>query len=368
MVNSNLIIKKILLSILLFPFLLNSNIEAIESFSSEKKEYVNYKNEYILGSGDALTIDFLGLDLFSGVYAIKPDGFIDLPEINDVYAKGKTINELKTTLEKKYSEYVYTPEISVSISTYRPLSLTLRGEVNKTGLFKLNYSRLSGGKKTIGSAGLSGIDENQKNSTTYLEPKLFDLIQLGQGITSYADLKNIQIIRDNPLINGGGKIKTTVNLISLLEDGNQQSNITLRDGDDVFIPKSEKILLDQLIEVNKSNLTPDEIVVFINGNVRGKGKILLNQGISLHEAIAAAGGALPMSGNIEFIRLSSNGESQKRILNFNNSAKKGTINNPILISGDIVFVRKNLFGKATSVIKGYSNPVVSAYGLYRLFK
>ena len=97
----------------------------------------------------------------------------------------------------------------------------------------------------------SGLNNIQKNSNGHSVPKLFDLIQLGEGITSHADLKNIQIVRDNPLILGGGKIKTTVNLISLLEDGNQEANVDLRDGDDIFIPRSKKVLLDQLIEINK---------------------------------------------------------------------------------------------------------------------
>lgn len=367
MVSTNFVIKRFL-PLLFVPFLINSNLEAKEIKFSEKKEYVDYKNEYILGNGDILIIDFLGLDIFTGNYAIQPDGFLNLPEINKVYAKDKTISELTDILKKKYAEYVYSPDIEVSISTYRPLSVTLRGEVNKTGLFNMSYLKKTSTTNNKTSTSYYGLDKNKKNSTGYSVPKLFDLIQLGEGITSHADLKNIQIVRDNPSILGGGKIKTTVNLISLLEDGNQEANVALRDGDDIFIPRSEKVLLDQLIEINKSNLTPDQIMVYINGHVRGKGQIRLQQGISLFEAIAAAGGALPMSGNVEFIRFSNNGKSQKRILSFNKSSIKGTTNNPILINGDIIFVRKNLFGKANSIIKDYSSPAVSAYGLYRLFK
>ena len=147
----------------------------------------------------------------------------------------------------------------------------------------------------------------------------------------------------------------------------RKGNLDLRDGDDIFVPRSEALLLDQLIEINKSNLTPDEIKVYINGHVRKAGQIFLRQGVSLFEAIAAAGGGLPMSGNIEFIRFNNNGKSQKRILSFNKSSIKGTKNNPILISGDIIFVRQNLFGKTNSILQNYSSPAVSAYGLYRLF-
>ena len=66
---------------------------------------------------DILLIDFLGLDIFTGNYSIQPDGFLDLPELNEVYAKDKTVSELKNILEKKYSEYLYSPEIKVSISS-----------------------------------------------------------------------------------------------------------------------------------------------------------------------------------------------------------------------------------------------------------
>ena len=173
--------------------------------------------------------------------------------------------------------------------------------------------------------------------------------------------------RKNPEINGGGLIKTKLDLISLLESGNQSVNIILRDGDDVFVPKSEKFLLDQLVNVNKSNLTPDYVDIFVNGNVKKTGLITLRQGVSLNEAIAASGGIKSMSGKVEFIRLSRFEKPEKRIINFSRNAKKGSIDNPILISGDIIFVRKNLAGKTSSIILNYSQPIVNAYGIYKIF-
>ena len=128
---------------------------------------------------------------------------------------------------------VFVSEIELSISNYRTLNITLRGEVNKTGLFKMSFS----------------TPEN-------LAPRLFNLIQLGEGITPNADLRNIEVIRKNPEINGGGMIKTKIDLISLLESGNQSINIILRDGDDVFVPKSDTLLLDQLANENTTVLDP----------------------------------------------------------------------------------------------------------------
>ena len=90
--------------------------------------------------------------------------------------------------------------------------------------------------------------------------------------------------------------------------------------------------------------------------------------MSLYEAIAAAGGGLNMSGNIEFVRLTRDGKTIKRIIRFNKIAIKGTTENPILVNGDIIVLRRNIFGKASSVITDYTSPLINAYGIYKLFE
>ena len=355
------------------PFLINSSLYAnqyLKNYYSVPN--INYQ-DYILDSGDILKIDFKGIDIFNGNYVIRPNGSIDLPEVGKISAKDKTISELDNILEKAYSEFLYNPKIDLTIYNYRPLKITLRGEVNRTGLFTLNHNTNSSNennsqisKQNIKSNLGSKFDNQINNENSVSVPKLFDLLQFGEGITRYADLSNIEIIRRNPKIKGGGFIKTKVNIISLLELGDQSVNIALMDGDDVFVPKSKKMLIEQLIEINKSNLTPDFINVFVNGNIKKPGQITLKQGASLNEAIAAVGGENSMTGAIEFIRFNRGGKTEKRIINTKNG-EKGSINNPILVSGDIIFVRKNLLGKATKVITEYSAPLVNAYGVYKIF-
>ena len=352
---------------------MNSNLYANQYLNKIDSGHNLNNQEYILGSGDILQIDFKGIDIFNGNYVIRPDGFISLPEVGKVSAKDKTIPELDNILEKAYSEFLYNPQIDLTIFNYRPLEITLRGEVNKTGLFTMNYSNKSLNKNNsqISKSNFKTNLGNKSNPIIVNEssvslPKLFDLLQFGEGVTSYADLRNIEIVRRNPKIKGGGFIKTKVNIISILESGDQSENIVLRDGDDVFVPKSKKMLLEQLVEINKSNLTPDFINVFVNGNIKKPGQITLKQGTSLNEAIAAVGGENSMTGAIEFIRFNRGGKTEKRIINSKNG-EKGSIYNPILVSGDIIFVRKNLLGKATNVITEYTAPLVNAYGVYKIF-
>ena len=67
----------------------------------------NYSlQRYVLGPGDVLFVKLSGLPELSGVFSIGPDGFIYLPEINEVLADGLTINDLRQTLISKYSDYV----------------------------------------------------------------------------------------------------------------------------------------------------------------------------------------------------------------------------------------------------------------------
>lgn len=300
--------------------------------------------EYILGEGDKLKIIFFGLELFDSVYRINLEGNLILPELGEVYAKGKTVKELKSLLLKKYEEYIISPEIFVFIVKYRDLNLSLRGEVNQTGLFTLST----------------------KETNNYM-PRLFDLLKKGQGITTNADLQNIVVIRDNPLINGGGKIKAEINLINFLNKGDQTQNIKLRDGDDVIVGKAKDTIIEQLIAFNKSNLSPSSITVFVNGNVQNSGGITIPQGSSLYQAIAAAGEE-DLSGNIELVRLSNSGRNERRSIAYNKENPKGTYENPFLINGDIVTVRKNILGKTTQAIKEYGAPIINSYAIYRIFE
>ena len=126
------------------------------------------------------------------------------------------------------------------------------------------------------------------------------------------------------------------------------------------------MLLDQIIGINKSNLTPNQITVFVNGNVKKSGSLTIPQGASLYEAIAAAG-EKDLSGSIELVRLSDSERNERRSIDFNKQNPKGTYENPFLISGDIITVRKNILGKTTQTIKEYGAPIVNSYAIYRIF-
>ena len=366
----------IVLSIIyLLPF--STPLTAVENdISSKSKKIIQYKNDYLLDTGDRLFIQFEDVDIFSAEYAIDINGELFLPEIGFISARGKTLNELTLELKKRYEEYLYNNDLFVFIRNYRPVKVTLRGEVNRTGLYELAYDQVYSSSDITKSRNFQdykdifyaeqGNSINQISSTNKA-PRLFDLIKMANGVSPNGDLSNVEVVRKNSISEGGGKIKTTINLISLIKEGDQTQNIVLRDGDDIFVKKSSLILLDQILEINKSNLTPDFIEVYLNGNVYKSEPLILRQGTTLNQAIAAAGGLRNLNGKIEFIRLRRSGKSKKRLITFNSKAKNGSESNPILVQGDIIFVRKNLFGKTAEIINEYTTPFVNAYGVYKIF-
>ncbi len=323
------------------------------------KNKVSKRNpsNYILGKGDILYIAFEGLNLFSNKYKINNDGYLALPEIGYFYAENQLLSEIELKLEKEYEEFIIDPKLEVALLTPRDVTVSLIGEVNRPGLYKFITST----KTEVLNANFPSQD------ISFKFPKLFDVLKKGNGITNNADLNKIKVIRNNPIAMGGGKIKAEVSIIELLETGDQTQNLEIYDGDVIIVLKSNMVSKEQILRANKSNLSPSSVNVFINGTVENKGLISLRQGTSLFEGIAAAGGKQYHSGNVRFIRLNMDGKTEKRLIPFNENAAKGSKNNPILMEGDIVFIEKTLLGKTTAGIKEYSAPILSSYGLYKIF-
>ncbi len=325
-----------------------------------------------MGSGDQLGIKFVGVDIFSGLYTIDLDGYINLPEVNRVFVRGMTVNELSDDLHQRYKSYIINPDLKIIIDGYRQVNVIISGEVKNPGLFSLTYAKNLTAQSTQNrDIGLLQLTESRPyvtyQDTNVIAPKLFDVIRLSKGFTNYADLANIQIVRNNSNSQGGGKIKTTINFLELFEKGSQENNIRIMDGDTIMIPRSEKILKDQIIAINKTNVTPESFTVFVNGNVERPGRLILDKGTSLTQAIYAAGGEKYFTGTVKHIRFNEYGKAKKNIFRFNSSAEIDSKQNPRLIDGDIILVNQTVAGKMTTAITEVSSPILGIYAIYNIF-
>ena len=354
-------IKYIFYFFLIIPFTWNNFLFAntdtskysIETIENSNKK-VNYKNDYLLGPGDSIYIKFEGVGIFNGRYDIDLEGYLYLPEIEFFYAKNLTLEELKEELTKEYSKFIKSPEILLNIASYRAVKVYVKGEVKRPGLYELDYKR---------SNNMNGTLSGRQSDA----PRLFNAIKSSGGITNFADLRKISVIRKNSISNGGGKIKAEINLLELLRNGDQTQNIRLMDEDIIVIARSNKILIKQINEFNKSNFAPNKFNIYISGNVKEPGAIEITQGSRLVQALYKAGGEKYWTGKISLIRLDEFGNVSKNSFSYNSRTKLESKNNPLLMEGDIINVNQNIIGKTTEAMMKVSNPVITTLGIFNIF-
>ena len=327
--------KSCYLFLYLFVFINNGNfsafaVDVIDTQNNLKNNSSNnfslnneveeINDQYILDSGDSLFFAFIGLDIFENDYTIDREGFLNLPEIGKYYVRGKTIAEIENDLKLRYEEFIYEPDLEITISFFRPVNVYISGEVANPGLYNISKPEGRDGKLNI------------KVSTF---PKLFDLLRASGGVTNYSDLSKIEVIRTNPKHNGGGKKKATINLLDLITKGEQDNNIYIYDDDIVYIPKSSAIIMDQVLKINKMNLNPDTIQLFVSGDVPIRGPKIMKKGSTLNQALALSGGKKVFSGKVEFIRFDMEGKVERRIVRYDPLSSSNSYSNPILREGDI---------------------------------
>ncbi len=99
--------------------------------------------EYAIGEDDVIGISvWQNPDLDQDVI-VRPDGMISFPLIGDVSAKGMSITQLDEEITRRLSEFVRTPEVSISLKKIGGSKVMVLGEIIKPGVYSV------AGTKTI---------------------------------------------------------------------------------------------------------------------------------------------------------------------------------------------------------------------------
>ena len=351
--------------------------------NSEQRLNVRY-DTYILGPGDRLQIELLDLPELSGRFTIGPDGTLYLPRLRALQIEGLTIEELRVSLTEKFRPFVRKPEVFITSVGYRPVRVYVGGEVVRPGYYTIRGAELvqdlpsgvegqglgvsNSGAMRAGSSLLSSLKRSSSTSGLSSAPTLFDALQAARGVTPFSQLETVKITRKRPLSEGSRKIQTKVNFLRFISNGDESVNIRLYDGDAIFVRKSDDLMRDQLLAASRTNLSPDFIEVFVSGRVKEPGPQQLPQGASLNQAIASAGGPKLLRGSVEFLRFTQEGETDRRIFNYNPKAISGDYRNPVLIPGDVVRVNESLISASLEVLNEITTPAVGLYSVYSIFR
>jgi polysaccharide biosynthesis/export protein len=89
--------------------------------------------EYLLGYGDVVEVKFFYTPEYNETVTIRPDGYIALQRVGDIYVAGKTAAELDQYITTTYSEILQNPDVTVLVRQFGGQQCYVMGEVEKPG-------------------------------------------------------------------------------------------------------------------------------------------------------------------------------------------------------------------------------------------
>ena len=312
-------------------------------------------NDYIIGPGDRLRLNVLDDRTLNSNLEVLNDGSVTIPIIGPVKLMGRTLSQSSTLIKNLLSTQLLRPAIQLSLIRPRPIRVALIGEVFRPGLYTLTTRESLGTEGAI-RVPVAGL------------PTLVDAIQKAGGITQVADLNNILLQRRLPGLNLSYK-QASIDIIDLIEEGDQKNNPFLFDGDIIRIPKSDNPPTNA-VEIATINLSPQSIQVNIIGEVEKSGKLTVDANTPLSQAILMAGGAHDWRANIKDVQLVRvNRDGSATLKRFTLDISKGASNdyNPILRNNDTIRINKNLLAKSYDAIETIVDPfgdILQAIALY----
>ncbi|MCX5707997.1 MAG: polysaccharide biosynthesis/export family protein [Candidatus Omnitrophica bacterium] len=107
--------------------------------------------EYAIGEEDILKISVWQNPDLDQEAIVRPDGMISFPLIGDVEARGLTITGLTQEITRRLSEFVKSPQVSISLKKMGGSKVIVLGEIMRPGVYSVTGSKTV--LEAIGQAG-----------------------------------------------------------------------------------------------------------------------------------------------------------------------------------------------------------------------
>lgn len=202
--------------------------------------HVKAPNDYVLGTGDEISVSIWGYSEHSGVYTVGNDGSIMPKLVGKIYLKGQSFENARKIIAAKFGR-VYdlkNSEISVELNYSKVIRVNIVGEVANPGTYSI-----------------SSINS------------LFNILSVAGGIGNHGTVRNISVRRE-------GKEVKVLDVYDFINNPTSKSDFYLLDNDYIVVGIANK-------------------VVRISGGVLRPHTYELKEGETISDLIAYAGGFLP---------------------------------------------------------------------------
>ncbi|MDQ7850762.1 MAG: SLBB domain-containing protein [Armatimonadota bacterium] len=253
---------------------------------------------YRLGPGDVVEVSVWGFPDLTRTAAVRPDGRLSLPLVGEVEASGRTLEDLRAELTRRFARFVRNPQVAVILKELRRVRVGVLGQVGRPGTLELTaparvLDALSAAGGLLESADPRAARLIRANGTvveldleravqgdaSYNPPvdtgdvlvvpedvngfvfvlgevnrpgmfrlktelRVLEALALAGGLTEKAGVGRAYVVRNR-------SERVPLDLAALLTRGDQQQNIVLQRGDVVFIPEDLENRVYVLGDVNR---------------------------------------------------------------------------------------------------------------------
>ncbi|MBI5181968.1 MAG: polysaccharide biosynthesis/export family protein [Nitrospirae bacterium] len=251
--------------------------------------------DYTVGHDDLIEIDVFQAEELRRTVRVSAKGYIGLPLIGQIKAKGQTPVQIEEAIAKRLVKYMQEPLVTVYIKEYRAQRIGVIGAVTQPQVYAVTGQKY-----------------------------LLDMLSMAGGLTREAGAI-CYILRpqqDSERQESSTTETMVIDLTELLEKGNIALNIPVFGGDVINVPKGG--------------------VVFVDGAVSKPGSMQMQGKTTLVQAIAMAGGMLYEADVSDVKIFRDNGEGFRDIITTDYDAiKDGKKDDIQLRENDIIIVPKS---------------------------
>jgi polysaccharide biosynthesis/export protein len=295
---------------------------------SQQRRQNSNPNAYTLGPGDRVRVDVFNVPEYSGEFIVLVDGTVNLPLVGAIPVAGRNLNQASQIIEQAYRSYVRVPNVTVGLLLARPIQVTIAGEVNRAGSYNIPLSE------------------------TRKFPTLSQAVQLAGGVNQTSNLRRVRVTR--------GSRVGYFDLLAVLQNADPTQDLTLRDGDAVFVPTATNVNASDISRISDSNIGSQDsaIKIAIIGEISKPGTYSLRAESSggaagatggggrlnlptLTEALRLAGGSTASADASRIVvqRLTRNGPPQRISVNLLRLLNAGDTTQDLpLQNGDTIFI------------------------------